>query len=70
METDAQTSKTSLGLPEGKGQGKHGLGVWDWQMHTLYMKWDPLYSRGIAIQYSVITVMGKESAKGRMCDCV
>ena len=52
-------------------RGRDGLGVWDWHVHTLYMEWmvdrDLLYSTGNSTQYSVITYMGKESEKERIC---
>ena len=44
-----------------------GIGIWT----QLYMKWmvtgDLLYSTGNSTQYSVITYMGKESEKERIC---
>ena len=29
--TDSQTYRTDLWLPKGKGEGREGMGVWNWQ---------------------------------------
>ena len=43
-ETDSQTLK-NLWLPEAKGKGRDGLGVWDWHLHTeiygMMGRWGP-----------------------------
>ena len=48
-------------------EGKDGLGVGDWHMHTIVYRvevnGDLLYSPGNSTQYSVINYMGKESEK-------
>ena len=67
METDSQTQKTNLWLPEGKegGETNQEYGI---NRYTLpYIKQinnkDLLYSTGNYIQYLVITYNGKESEK-------
>ena len=40
--TDLQTLKTNMvtkGEGSLRGGVQYGLGVWEWQMHTLYMEW-------------------------------
>ena len=34
-ETDSQTLKANLWLPNGTIRGRYGLGVWNWHMHTV-----------------------------------
>ena len=68
-ETDSQTSQTNLGLPKGQVEGRDGLGVEDWHMHTEVWNAnrDLLYSTGNSTQYSVIVYVQKESDKEWMC---
>ena len=37
-ETDSQTERMNLWLPEGKGGRRDRLGVWDWHVHTAIFK--------------------------------
>ena len=64
-ETDPQTWKTNLRLPEGKRGGK--LGVWDEHKPLLCMKQttskDLLCHTGHCAQHSVITYDGEGSKK-------
>ena len=39
-ETDAQTQRTDLWLPGGRGVGREGLGVWYQQVQTITYRMD------------------------------
>ena len=37
-ETDSQTQRMNLWLPEGKGVGRNSQGVWEWHIHNTVFK--------------------------------
>ena len=56
------------------GDGRDGLGVWNWDMYTdvygMTVQWGPadlLYSTENSTQYAVIIYVGKESERQWMC---
>ena len=63
----------NLWLPKGTGgEGRNGLGVWDWHMHTdVYgttgQQGPAVYSTENSTKYSVKAYMGKESEREWMC---
>ena len=68
-ETDSQTLKTNLSLPEGKNGREDGLGGCDWHMHTFVYGMDGqqglLYITGNSTQCFLITSKGMD-----MCVCI
>ena len=62
--------ENELTVPQREGcGGKDGLGVWDWCVHTLYLRWiinkDLLSSTGTSAQYCVITILLPSGASTR-----
>ena len=56
-----------MGLPRGRGKGRDGVGVRDWQMqtitHTMDKQGPTVYSTGSHSQYPVKTHNGKTYEK-------